>query len=89
MRSNSPLTKVQRVLSAVAASHPEKLEETIAIMYHLSFVERQEVTTSETLILILGKIFGESEAKDILAKVCGRILQYINRLGLLKFIGYK
>ena len=57
------------MLSAVAALHPEKLEETIAVVYHSSFVECQEVSTLENMVPVLSKIFSEKETKDVLAKV--------------------
>ena len=58
------------MLSAVSIIHPEKLEDTIATLYRLSFVERSDISTLESLTPILGKMFGENGSKEIIAKVC-------------------
>lgn len=60
---------VQRALTAVSILHPEKLEETIAAVFHESFAERQDIHTLESLTPIFGEILGESEAREVLTKV--------------------
>jgi 2-hydroxychromene-2-carboxylate isomerase len=60
--------KVQRALIAVALLKPEKLTETIATVYHMSFAERQEIHTLDLLGPIFSNIFGENQAKEILKK---------------------
>lgn len=55
--------QVQRALAAVALLQPEKLAETIATLYHMSFAERQEIHTLELLGPVFSKIFGERPAK--------------------------
>ena len=62
------LWQVQRALTAVTILHPEKLADTIAAIYHASFVAQKEVHTPESLMPILQKIFGEEETKGILKK---------------------
>jgi len=61
--------QIQRALTAVSLMHPEKTEETIAALYHESFAERRDIHTLETLGPIFVKIFGDSEAKEILMRV--------------------
>ena len=61
--------QVQRALAAVALIQPEKLSETIATLYHLSFAERKEVHTLEMLRPVFSRIFGEGQGKEILSKV--------------------
>lgn len=60
--------KAQRVLTAVVLLHPERLADTIAAVFHASFVEHKEVHKPENLIPILEKTFGEEQAKEILTK---------------------
>lgn len=61
--------QVQRALTAVSLLRPEKLEGTIAALYHQSFAEREDVHTLESIGPIFVNIFGESEAKKILTRV--------------------
>lgn len=63
------LRQAQRALTAVTILHPEKLADTIAAIYHVSFVAQKEVHTPESLMPILQQIFGEEETKEILIKV--------------------
>ena len=49
--------------------HPERLAETFATLYHMSFVERKAIHTLELIEPIFSKIFGEAQAKEILTKV--------------------
>lgn len=63
------LRQVQRALTAVTILHPGRLADTIAAIYHASFVAQKEVHTPESLMPILQKIFGEEETKEILIKV--------------------
>ena len=67
------LRQVQRALTAVTISHPERLADTIAAIYHASFVAQKEVHTPESLMPILQKIFGEEETKEILIMVSIKI----------------
>ena len=48
---------------------PEKLQETIALLYHASFVEHRDVVDKDTLFALLTRVQGEDGAKDIIAKV--------------------
>ncbi|KAL6716501.1 hypothetical protein ACLMJK_006068 [Lecanora helva] len=59
--------QVQRVLSSIAVLYPERLGDTIATLYYLSFAERQEISTPESLRPILSQIFGD-KSNDILVK---------------------
>ena len=48
---------------------PEKLQETIALLYHASFVEHRDVVDQDTLSTLLARVHGEEEAKKIIIKV--------------------
>ena len=50
-------------MAAVALLQPEKLTETIATLYHMSFAERREIHTLELLGPVFSKILGERPAK--------------------------
>lgn len=63
------LRQVQRILTAVATMHPERLADSLAAIYHASFAEQKEVHTPENLMPILKKIFGEEATKEILTRV--------------------
>lgn len=63
------LRQVQRALTAVTILHPEKLVDTVAAIYHASFVEHKEVHTPESLMPLLQKIYGAEGTRDILTKV--------------------
>lgn len=63
------LRQAQRILTAVSVLHPERLANTIAAIYHASFVEQKEVHTPESLSSILEEILGEGETKEILRMV--------------------
>lgn len=52
----------------MAILQPERLSDTIAALYHMSFVERQDISTLQSLVPIFGKIFGQDTAKEILTK---------------------
>ena len=65
--------QVQRALVAVELLNPEKLTETIAVLYHMSFAEHKEVHTLEVLGPVFERIFGENQAKKLLTKE-GQIL---------------
>ena len=60
---------VQRALCAIMLLTPEKLQETIALLYHASFVEHRDVVDKDTLFALLTRVQGEDGAKDIIAKV--------------------
>lgn len=49
--------------------HPERLAETFATLYHMSFVEREDIHTLDLIGPVFSKIFGETQAKEILIKV--------------------
>ena len=53
----------------MAVHHPERLAEALAAIYHASFAQQKEVDTPETVMPIFEKIFGDKEAKEIMAKV--------------------
>ena len=57
----------------MAVHRPVRLAETLAAIYHASFVEHKDVHTPESLMPILGKIFEEEEIKEILAKVNNQV----------------
>ena len=56
-------------MTVVATLHPQRLVDTIAAVYHASFVEQKEVHTPESLMPILKRLFGEEGTREILAKV--------------------
>lgn len=49
--------------------HPEKLTETFATLYRMSFVERKDIHTLDLIGPIFSKLFGETQAQEILTKV--------------------
>ena len=59
----------------MAVHHPERLAETLAAIYHASFAGQKEVHTPETVMPIVEKIFGDKEAKEIMAKVNTEVLR--------------
>ena len=63
-------------MSAVELLHPEKLTETFATLYHISFVERKDIHTLDLIGPIFNKLFGETQAKEILTKVFHLILLF-------------
>ena len=60
---------VERVLSAVMLLHPEKMQETFAVLYHASFAEHRDVVEKDTLLSLLARVHGEDRAKEIMTKV--------------------
>ncbi len=69
--------QTQRALCAITLLYPERLAETLDVLFHRSFAERKEIHTPESQLPILSKIFGETGAKGILAKAsrkaCGTL----------------
>lgn len=63
------LHQTQRALTAVALLYPQRLAETIATIYDMSFAKRQDVHTSENLLPVFTKLFGDAGAKDVMANV--------------------
>lgn len=49
--------------------YPEKLTETFATLYHMSFAELKDIHTLDLIKPVFSKIFGDSQAKEILTKV--------------------
>ena len=60
---------VERALTAVSMFYPEKMEETLATLYHASFVEHQDVVEKGILFTLLAQVHGEDRAEDMIAKV--------------------
>lgn len=59
---------VGRALTAVMMSYPEKLGETLDILYHASFAEHQDVVENDVLESLLVKVHGQAGAKETIAK---------------------
>ncbi len=57
-------------MSVVADTHREKLADTFATLFHMSFVELQDISTPQKVMSVLSEVLGGDEAKEILAKVC-------------------
>lgn len=56
--------------------HPERLAEIFATLYHMSFVERKDIHTLDLVAPVFSKIFGETQAKEILTKVLDTFLSF-------------
>lgn len=60
---------MQRVLTAVDMMFPERLLETMDLLYHASFADHLAVHERECLTALLQKLFGAEKTEDILQRV--------------------
>ncbi|KAL8718507.1 MAG: hypothetical protein Q9181_008190, partial [Wetmoreana brouardii] len=60
---------VQRALTATDMLYPQKLAETLDLLYHAFFVEHQPVHERECLLGLLVKVHGVDKAEEIMKKV--------------------
>lgn len=59
----------QRALCAIEMSQPEKLTDAISALYQAFWVEGQTIGKPEVITPVLERVFGDSEAKEIMKKV--------------------
>lgn len=49
--------------------YPDTLTEILDVLFHASFVDHQPVNEKECLLALLGKVYGQGTAEDIIQKV--------------------
>lgn len=62
---------MQRALTAVDIMFPERLPETVDLLYQASFADHMAVHEGECLTALLQKIFGAEKTEHILQRVSG------------------
>jgi 2-hydroxychromene-2-carboxylate isomerase len=62
---------VQRALTAIMLSAPERLAATLSVLYHASFAGNLDVVDKDVLHKLLSEVHGEDGAREIMTKVTG------------------